>query len=1014
MRLRVEVTYKGPLSGLPDGVKLAVVASDGKLAVERVYEITYDQRPEFAGDARLYVDPDEVGAGMSVSISGVSAQDRDNEDISYRLAAAPKDLSIDKATGEITYKGPLSGLPDGVKLAVVASDGKLAVERVYEITYDQRPEFAGDARLYVDPDEVGAGMSVSISGVSAQDRDNEDISYRLAAAPKDLSIDKATGEITYKGPLSGLPDGVKLAVVASDGKLAVERVYEITYDQRPEFAGDARLYVDPDEVGAGMSVSISGVSAQDRDNEDISYRLAAAPKDLSIDKATGEITYKGPLSGLPDGVKLAVVASDGKLAVERVYEITYDQRPEFAGDARLYVDPDEVGAGMSVSISGVSAQDRDNEDISYRLAAAPKDLSIDKATGEITYKGPLSGLPDGVKLAVVASDGKLAVERVYEITYDQRPEFAGDARLYVDPDEVGAGMSVSISGVSAQDRDNEDISYRLAAAPKDLSIDKATGEITYKGPLSGLPDGVKLAVVASDGKLAVERVYEITYDQRPEFAGDARLYVDPDEVGAGMSVSISGVSAQDRDNEDISYRLAAAPKDLSIDKATGEITYKGPLSGLPDGVKLAVVASDGKLAVERVYEITYDQRPEFAGDARLYVDPDEVGAGMSVSISGVSAQDRDNEDISYRLVAAPKDLSIDKATGEITYKGPLSGLPDGVKLAVVASDGKLAVERVYEITYDQRPEFAGDARLYVDPDEVGAGMSVSISGVSAQDRDNEDISYRLAAAPKDLSIDKATGEITYKGPLSGLPDGVKLAVVASDGKLAVERVYEITYDQRPEFAGDARLYVDPDEVGAGMSVSISGVSAQDRDNEDISYRLAAAPKDLSIDKATGEITYKGPLSGLPDGVKLAVVASDGKLAVERVYEITYDQRPEFAGDARLYVDPDEVGAGMSVSISGVSAQDRDNEDISYRLAAAPKDLSIDKATGEITYKGPLSGLPDGVKLAVVASDGKLEAVERGDQRPEFAGRCETWTRMTGDTNQVPNEDITYRAVAGRH
>ena len=210
--------------------------------------------------------------------------------------------------------------------------------------------------------------------------------------------------------------------------------------------------------------------------------------------------------------------------------------------------------------------------------------------------------------------------------------------------------------------------------------------------------------------------------------------MDPDEVGAGMSVSISGVSAQDRDNEDISYRLAAAPKDLSIDKATGEITYKGPLSGLPDGVKLAVVASDGKLAVERVYEITYDQRPEFAGDARLYVDPDEVGAGMSVSISGVSAQDRDNEDISYRLVAAPKDLSIDKATGEITYKGPLSGLPDGVKLAVVASDGKLAVERVYEmVPMTSGRSLQGDARLYVDPDEVGAGMYLFQSaGVSAQ------------------------------------------------------------------------------------------------------------------------------------------------------------------------------------------------------------------------------------------------------------------------------------------
>ena len=262
----------------------------------------------------------------------------------------------------------------------------------------------------------------------------------------------------------------------------------------------------------------------------------------------------------------------------------------------------------------------------------------------------------------------------------------------------------------------------------------------------------------------------------------------------------------------------------------------------------------------------------------------------------------------------------------------------------------------------------------MDPDEVGAGMSVSISGVSGQDRDNEDISYSLAAAPEGFGIDEATGEVTYDGPLSGLSDGLELAVVASDGKLEAERVYEITYDQRPEFAGSAVFYLDPDEIS--LPLSLSGVSAQDRDNEDISYRLAAAPEGFSIDEATGEITYDGPLSGLSDGLELAVVASDGKLAAERVYEITYDQRPEFAGDARLYVDPDEVGAGMSVSISGVSAQDRDNEDISYRLAAAPEGFSIDEATGEVTYDGPLSGLSDGLELAVVASDGKLEAVRQ--------------------------------------
>ena len=68
------------------------------------------------------------------------------------------------------------------------------------------------------------------------------------------------------------------------------------------------------------------------------------------------------------------------------------------------------------------------------------------------------------------------------------------------------------------------------------------------------------------------------------------------------------------------------------------------------------------------------------------------------------------------------------------------------------------------------------------------------------------------------------------------------------------------------------------------------------------------------------------------------------------------------------------GSDTPVLITGVNASDSDNEDITYSLFEAPAGFSIDEVTGEITYDGPLSGLSDGLELAVVASDGKLEAV----------------------------------------
>ena len=104
---------------------------------------------------------------------------------------------------------------------------------------------------------------------------------------------------------------------------------------------------------------------------------------------------------------------------------------------------------------------------------------------------------------------------------------------------------------------------------------------------------------------------------------------------------------------------------------------------------------------------------------------------MPLSLTGVSAHDQDDGDtVSYRLVGAPEGFSIDEGTGGITYDGPISGLSDGLDLGltVVVSDGKLAAERQYQITYDQRPEFEGGGRLYLDPDEIS--LPLSLTGVN--------------------------------------------------------------------------------------------------------------------------------------------------------------------------------------------------------------------------------------------------------------------------------------------
>ena len=1949
-----EITYDRPSGGLSDGLELTVVASDGKLAAERVYGLVYDQRPEFAGDAKLYVDPDEVGSDTPVLITGVNASDSDNEDITYSLFEAPAGFSIDEVTGEITYDGPLSGLSDGLELAVVASDGKLEAVRQYSLVYDQRPEFAGDARLYVDPDEVGGDIPVLITGVSASDSDNEDITYSLFEAPADFSIDEDTGEIKYDGPLSGLSDGLELLVFAYDGKLYNARHYEITYDQRPEFSADAptEVYFDPDDKPqAGQSViSFGYFSAIDTEGDSISYSIASHPEGFAVTDQ-GELTYQGDLADLTQSTELEIIASDGELFTSHVVTVTEYHRPDFEPDqltdifiddnappsrfaqfASTDEDPDNTitysvalsdgtetdqflidrqgNLSLAVNVSDINdntalkitadngtlaitkmvkiykrdlesdvdeaayhvlARDisglLNNElgllqgEVSYQIRSGNKngffiidqtnghllangldyetrtehlveivvrqdgriisvpvkinvqdvyegfvinnadivmmvsknsgsdsyvgtvqatsldgvsmtfgfdnplsnfgythgDFKIDSRTGVVRTKrshisqgvhtlpiwisdgttarkiqtkiivGPrgskhfddsisfsiaenaasgtfvgnvqnpnpipdsgafgvatddkpplpyqfsiVSGNSDGAfyidnssgrlyvnglvdyeatdrgareivvratngfdlqnstvninvadvneapvfsnglsfavaadfeqgdrlfnvgaydeedgdltyeiiqnshsdlysitdegeiiaiqsaatagispvdisELSVRASDGINSTVRTISIKADSSAALSADeiqgftiqayrgsegqtvgtVQVEAGPDAIGAltyeivagndnglftinhetglitttgmvteGISTLLIGVRQEGEQqytsisaqiealipedqkpliytnqvvllhpHEEIGrgtyigqvvalnlgggalrYELASDDTDeLQINQYTGEIyakssglsktTYpvvvRNPLNdqvntvnfhitrdrqaalnwivnrdtGYPegafvrgafayyydekgksyfggDGVGIVVgpdgiadhlgyaydkarvareqakreaipthyraVFDAGENAVERIHNFAHnhsgtfkhilkqafgtkvtDQMAEqltqrvlddelplpafisvinsdlfgndgaysetdggiiYIRDSILGDDPavierilleeighhldhflgggdaagDEgdifasaiisgsvlseaelagkraendngrildgltsldvefgtwterlilkisdtsgirrrplrpgstetstsrgttyrtinveneasndvelttysnepgseassstvetsftqgtaddlvafgertgelllpglgaggaagAGAGAGVGAGGVArgagfavagvlglagtaavvglafwkhfqdennnnnnnnhnnnnnnnhnnnnnnndddddddnndddnddsgsildlvnsppvfddaadditisinsewtasasaprtlinvhATDKDGDTLSYSVnvvadngdKSVSNDFDIDQATADLRLINDAGAIPDNQKLSIEVSDGSRTVSRLVLVDIDQPPQFAADtpSTVYVDPDEIRA--DVPLAQIHADDGDSGDeVVYELRDPVENFSINSTSGAVNYSG--SALVDGTTLTIVASDGKFTTDHQLAFSIDQRPEFVGSAVFYLDPDEIS--LPLSLSGVSAQDRDNEDISYRLAAASEGFSIDEATGEVTYKGPLSGLSDGLELAVVASDGKLAAERVYEITYDQRPEFEGSAVFYLDPDEIS--LPLTLSGVSAHDPDNEDITYSLFEAPAGFNIDRESGEITYDGPLSGLPDGLELTVVASDGKLAAERVYGLVYDQRPEFAGDAKLYVDPDEVGSDTPVLITGVNASDSDNEDITYSLFEAPAGFSIDEATGEVTYDGPLSGLPDGLELAVVASDGKL-AAERVyeityDQRPEFTTDVPTGIVLDNDASHA--------------
>ena len=920
------------------------------------------------------MDVDELAAG-SVTITGVSALDADAGDtVTYSLREASKGLSINSATGVIRYSGEAAGLPDSKVVTVVASDGKLSVEREYTLAYNARPEIKG-VTLYVDPDEVEAdldkvGGSVRVPMQSALDADGDTLTYSLSEAPEGFSIDASRGVISYSGAANKLV-GATLTVVVSDGKLpATEAEFTVAADQRPEFAGSSTLYVDPDEADG----SVVGVRASDADAGDvISYRLLDALPEFSIDAETGVISYSGLPSGFEDKV-LTVLASDGKLEAKRDYTFAYDQRPEFAADtpATVYVDPDELSA--SVPLLLVSAGDSDTGDtVTYSLREAPAGFSIDSSSGAISYSGLPASFPASTTLAVVVSDGKLESEREITIERDQRPAFAGESTLYVDPDEISA--SVPIAGVSASDADTGDtVTYGLREAPEGFSIEASSGAISYSGSSASFPASTTLTVIASDGKLAVEREYTIKRDQRPAFEGEAVLYVDVDELVAG-SVTIAGVGASDADAGDtVTYSLRGAPEGLSINSDTGVIRYSGAAAGLPDSKIVTVVASDGKLEAEREYTIKRDHRPAFEGESTFYVDPDDLDG--SAPIAGISARDADTGDtVTYGLRDAPDGFSIDSSSGAISYSGEADSFPDNTTLTVLVSDGKLESERQITIATDQRPEFNPDqfTDIFIDDN---ASSSSRLARFRAVDQDSGNtITYTVTLADgtetSQFVIDQ-NGILSLAADAAAVDDGVELRVTASDGRLETSKTVAIHKHNLESSVDEASYGVVVQDLSALLNNEFGW------SQEEVSYQIVLGNKwFFTLDQDTGRLTADGLNYETATEHDLVIAASRGdslvkipvKVDVQDVYEGFVIRN---AGNLVMMVNKD---AASDAYVGTVQAESLDDASLTFHLSnpdsnvnVSNSDFKINEQTGEVRTKR--AGITPGIyRLPIWVSDG---------------------------------------------
>ncbi|MCX6743851.1 MAG: putative Ig domain-containing protein [Candidatus Parcubacteria bacterium] len=336
----------------------------------------------------------------------------------------------------------------------------------------------------------------------------------------------------------------------------------------------------------------------------------------------------------------------------------------------------------------VDATDADSDTLIYSLEIGPTGLTINSASGLINWTPTLVQVGDQtVKIKV--TDGKIDVFQEYTITVSLPPNHA--------PVITSVAITTATTetpyayDVNATDADGDTLTYSLEIAPTGMTINSANGLINWTPILAQIGNhAVKVQV--SDGTDMVFQEFTITVSLPPNHA--------PVITSMPITVAIAGdiygydLNATDADADTLTYSVEIGPTGLTINSSTGLVSWVSEVIQVGDHtVKLKV--SDGKAEVFQEYTITVSlPPPNMAPD--IVSEPVRTATAEKEFTYTVDADDPEGDSLTYSLITYPAGMSIDSATGKITWT-PTSAQVGNHKVEVQVTDSFLTDSQKFAI-----------------------------------------------------------------------------------------------------------------------------------------------------------------------------------------------------------------------------------------------------------------------------------------------------------------------------
>ncbi|MCU7905887.1 MAG: tandem-95 repeat protein, partial [Candidatus Thiodiazotropha sp. (ex Epidulcina cf. delphinae)] len=775
-------------------------------------------------------------------------------------------------------------------------------------------------------EDVGYAATVEATDSNAGDT----ISYSIESGPSGLAIDAATGQMSWL-PLNDHVGDNSVVVRATDtGGLFSEATLTIAVlgvNDTPSITSA------PITTAQSQTAYQYQVAAQDADAGDtLTFALQQGPQGMTI-SATGLVEWLPPSNAAAAyPVKISVTDSAGA-SVNQSYTLTVTNR-----------DPQITSTPVAHVVEGgnyqyqIIAGDADGDALSYSLTTAPAGMTIDGTGGLITWT-PGSAQLGTHTVSVQVDDGRGGTAgQNFTLTVDPAPNTA--------PIITGAPVTTATEGVAysydvdATDADGDTLSYSLTTAPAGMTIDSAGGLIAWT-PATAQVGGHPVSVQVDDGNGGTAtQGYTVTVAAAPN-AAPAITSTPVTSVNENSPYRYK-VAATDPDaNDQLTYRLTAAPAGVGIDSVTGLIEWSPTAVDIGEYAVTVVVADPAGLTDSQSFtlQVVDADDPPSAADIAVTTEED---LDLSIVLQG---HDIDGDAITYSIVTQPLNGRLSGVAPNLAYT-PNADFNGSDSFTYQADDGLLdsniATVSITVSSVNDTPTISSS------PITTGEEDTPYQYPVEVSDPDSSAFTYALTTAPVGMSID-ANGLIGWTPDYSAAGDhpvavSVHDTLGAGDTQAFTLSIADTNRVPVLEPIIDVTL-----EENTTLTIA---VNASDADGDALTYSVAGLPgfanhTDSTIDLSPGnnDAGTFGPV---------VVTISDGVDSRSVGFNITVTQgnhAPVITSTPTAFViEGDEWRYTLE-------ANDPDGDDLTYAMTQAPSGAVFDPATYQVVW--PTTGVAPG-------------------------------------------------------